>query len=101
MSENKRKWHPEPWKTNIESLDGGEHTVVYVACDCDDFSCLWAGDATYDMDVATANLISAAPDLYAVVEELEESSSYWSEYYVPLGIVERIQAALRKARGCK
>lgn len=101
MNENKHKWHPEPWTTNIESVDGDEHKVVYVACDCDDFSCLWAGDATYDMDVATANLISAAPDLYAVVEELEESSSYWSEYYVPLGIVERIQAALRKARGCK
>lgn len=52
-----------------------------------------------DKDVAIAHLIDAAPELYAVLEELEESSSYWSEYYVPLGIVERIQAALRKARG--
>ena len=99
MNENKRKWHPEPWKTNVESSDVDEYNFVYVSCD--DSMCLWSGDATYDMDVATANLISAAPDLYAVVEELEESSSYWSEYYVPLGIVERIQAALRKARGCK
>ena len=51
------------------------------------------------MNTADAALIEAAPELYAVLEELEESSSYWSEYYVPLGIVERIQAALCKARG--
>lgn len=48
---------------------------------------------------ANARLIAAAPDLYAVVEELEESSSYWSEYCVPLGIVYRLRAALAKARG--
>ena len=51
------------------------------------------------MNTADAALIEAAPELYAVLEELEESSSYWSEYYVPLGIVERIKAALCKARG--
>lgn len=49
--------------------------------------------------VANANLIAAAPQLLAVVEELEESSTYWSEYDVPLGIVERIRGALAKARG--
>jgi len=35
----------------------------------------------------------------AVLEELRESASYWSEYDVPVGIVERIEAAIRKARG--
>lgn len=44
-----------------------------------------------------ARLIAAAPDLLAVLKELEESASYWSEYDVPLGIVERIRAALAKA----
>lgn len=48
---------------------------------------------------ANARLIAAAPDLYAVVDELEESSSYWSEYCVPIGIVDRLRAALAKARG--
>ena len=48
---------------------------------------------------ANARLIAAAPDLYAVVDELEESSSYWSEYCVPLGIVDRLRDALAKARG--
>lgn len=38
-------------------------------------------------------------DLLAVVEELIESAAYWSEYDVPLGIVDRMKAAVKKARG--
>lgn len=50
-----------------------------------------------DEEIANAKLIAAAPDLLAVVMELEESSSYWGEYDVPLGIVDRIKAAIAKA----
>ena len=49
--------------------------------------------------VSNGELIAAAPDLLAVVKELEESSSYWSEYDVPLGIVDRIRSAIAKAEG--
>lgn len=48
---------------------------------------------------ANARLISAAPDMYAVLRELAECSQYWSEYDVPLGIHDRIAAALAKASG--
>lgn len=48
---------------------------------------------------ANAALIAAAPEMLAILEELRESASYWSEYDVPLGIVERIESAIRKARG--
>ena len=48
---------------------------------------------------ANASLIAAAPEMLAILEELRESASYWSEYDVPLGIVERIESAIRKARG--
>ena len=48
---------------------------------------------------ANARLIAAAPDLLAIVKELQESVSYWSEYDVPLGIVDRINTAIAKATG--
>ena len=46
-----------------------------------------------------AALIAAAPDMYAVLTELEESVDYWSEYDVPIGIIDQIRAAISKARG--
>ena len=54
-----------------------------------------------DRQVAEANarLIAASPDLYAVLKELQESAVYWSEYDVPLGIVDRINQAIAKAEG--
>ena len=49
--------------------------------------------------VANAHLIAAAPELLAVLKELQESAVYWSEYDVPLGIVDRINAVIDKATG--
>ena len=37
--------------------------------------------------------------LAALVSDLDESSSYWSEYDVPLGIVERIKEAAKTWKG--
>jgi hypothetical protein len=52
-----------------------------------------------DYSEANARLIAAAPDLLSVLKELQASAAYWSEYDVPLGIVERINAAVTKAEG--
>ena len=38
-------------------------------------------------------------DMLAMLEELQECAYYWSEYDVPLGIVERLDETIRKARG--
>lgn len=46
-----------------------------------------------------ARLIAAAPDLLAVCKELAESAAYWSEYNVPLGIIDCLHAAIAKATG--
>ncbi len=44
------------------------------------------------------NAIKAERDeLLAVLKELQESAGYWSEYDVPLGIVDRINAVIAKA----
>lgn len=96
------KWMPGPWEVDAHTAcpsvrvsgdikAGGRWRVATVGSS--------GRDIKDDQVVATARLISAAPDLYAVVAELEESAEYWSEYYVPLGIVDRMRAALKKARG--
>ena len=42
------------------------------------------------------NLCRFSPQMYSVLKELQESASYWSEYDVPLGIVDRINDVLGK-----
>ena len=39
--------------------------------------------------------------MYSVLKELQESASYWSEYFVPLGIVGRINDVLKKVEDNK
>ena len=59
----------------------------------------WLGDSKLGELTANARLMAAAPTLLEVLQELEESSDYWSEYDVPLGIVERIRDAIALATG--
>ncbi len=42
---------------------------------------------------------NAHDQLVAVLRELAESASYWGEYDVPLGIVDRINTAIKNATG--
>ena len=42
-----------------------------------------------------------APQMYSVLKELQESASYWSEYDVPIGIVDRINDVLNKVENNK
>ena len=48
---------------------------------------------------ANARLIAAAPDMLDMLIELKECADYWSEYDVPLGIVDRLNAVIEKATG--
>ena len=53
-----------------------------------------------DAERATSQDIPAAfPEMLAVLKDLAESAAYWSEYDVPIGIVDRINAAIKKAEG--
>ena len=100
---------PGPWKFKVvdetdsflgcKRLDGGGGSTVI------DLSNEWTGypecgqDLQMTISKDDAALIAAAPEMLVVLEELRESASYWSEYDVPLGIVDRIESAIRKARG--
>ena len=100
---------PGPWKFEVvdetdsflgcKRLNGGNGSTVI------DLSDEWMGypecgqDLQMTISKDDAALIAAAPEMLAVLEELRESASYWSEYDVPLGIVERIESAITKASG--
>jgi hypothetical protein len=44
------------------------------------------------------SLLAEREQLRAVLKELSDCSEYWSEYDVPIGIHDRINAALRQAK---
>lgn len=46
-----------------------------------------------------ARLEQQRDELLTICEELQESAEYWSEYFVPLGIVERLDAAIASVKG--
>ena len=50
---------------------------------------------------AIRQLLDQNREILSVVEELEESYEYWSEYDVPIGIKGRIRSALAKVKGRK
>lgn len=52
-----------------------------------------------DQSSPRSALINAAPEMLATLEALQESAAYWSEYDVPVGIVERINEVVAKAKG--
>lgn len=77
----------------IEYINGSAQAQIAMVC-----VRVEAESAELERD-ANAALISAAPDMYAVLKEVAECSQYWSDYDVPLGIHDRIVAALAKAGG--
>lgn len=48
-------------------------------------------------DKANARLIAAAPDLLKVLQEVQEFARGWSQYEMPIGLDDRINAAIAKA----
>jgi len=80
---------PMSWEKAIFNADGDE-LLAYYKSGYDDRVNLYDGDW---------HLFAAAPEMLEVLQELDECAVYWSEYDVPLGIHDRIKAAIAKAEG--
>lgn len=88
---------PGPW--NVGTSDQGRE-VVFLNGLTERHGSLGPSQNWIDCNTeGNARLVAAAPELLQVLKELEESAGYWSEYDVPLGIVDRIRAAIAKAEG--
>ena len=77
---------PGPWKVSKAIFDAEDGEVGYVL------------EGVKEARSDDAALIEAAPDMLAMLEELQECAYYWSEYDVPLGIVDRLDEVIKKAR---
>ena len=103
--------HADEWVKGQTFYQGAQGWRVVCAVLAAEVRRLRAGDQSYvdtieDLHDEIGRLrdekqqaIAHIEGLRTVLSELEESCEYWSEYDVPLGIVERIKAALKKARG--
>ena len=45
--------------------------------------------------------LQESASMYSVLKELQESASYWSEYDVPIGIVDKINDVLEKVENAQ
>ena len=53
------------------------------------------------MKIEKNKMADFAPQMYSVLKELQESASYWSEYHVPICIMDRIEYVLKKVENNK
>ena len=90
--------------TQVEWLADGHWVTVaeedipdICSCNPKDFDQDYMGRSYAEM-CANAKLIAAAPELLAVCLRLQESTFYWSDYDVPIGIVDQLNAAILKAQ---
>ena len=100
----KAKHTEAPWFVHDFTDIGG--TVTVSCAHPDHITVAMTGralTATHEEALANARLIAAAPDLLAenqrlraILTELIESAEYWSEYDVPIGIVDRMREALKE-----
>jgi hypothetical protein len=88
------KGTPGAWEVRVEQIAPGSNATCFTV-------------ATDDFDVVSpllgirceddAALIAAAPDLLKVLQEVQEFARGWSQYEMPIGLDDRINAAIAKA----
>lgn len=88
---------PGPWFTQYgNNVFAGDKNNPRLVAACGETT---KTDDGWEESFANAHLIATAPEMLQVLERLEESAIYWGEYDVLIGIVDDIQAVLKKARG--
>ena len=85
-------------------MSENKHTPGQITALSDQFVCHPASRSINEIEMAgeiMRDLLKQRDELLSICAELQESAEYWSEYDVPLGIVERLTAAIASVKGQK
>ena len=83
-------------------MSENKHTPGQITALSDQFICHPASRSIDEIEMAgeiMRDLLKQRDELLSICAELQESAEYWSEYDVPLGIVERLTAAIASVKG--
>ena len=101
-----RKYTPGPWEVHGKAIQAigstdtadcavwGSIAFVEDLNDTDYEGRQWCARGNIE---SNCRLIAAAPDMLDMLIDLQECAQYWSEYDVPLGIVDRLNNVIEKA----
>lgn len=83
-------------------MSENKHTPGQITALSDQFVCHPASRSINEIEMAgeiMRDLLKQRDELLSICAELQESAEYWSEYDVPLGIVERLTVAIASVKG--
>ena len=83
-------------------MSENKHTPGQITALSDQFICHPASRSINEIEMAgeiMRDLLKQRDELLSICAELQESAEYWSEYDVPLGIVERLTVAIASVKG--
>ena len=83
-------------------MSENKHTPGQITALSDQFICHPASRSIDEIEMAgeiMRDLLKQRDELLSICAELQESAEYWSEYDVPLGIVDRLKAAIDSVKG--
>ena len=83
-------------------MSENKHTPGQITALSDQFICHPASRSIDEIEMAgeiMRDLLKQRDEMLSICAELQESAEYWSEYDVPLGIVERLTAAIASVKG--
>ena len=83
-------------------MSENKHTPGQITALSDQFVCHPASRSIDEIEMAgeiMRDLLKQRDELLSICAELQESAEYWSEYDVPLGIVERLTVAIASVKG--
>ena len=85
-------------------MSENKHTPGQITALSDQFVCHPASRSINEIEMAgeiMRDLLKQRDELLSICAELQESAEYWSEYDVPLGIVERLTVAIASVKELK